>query len=38
MITVVAVVFAAATIFFGIVPQPLFHFANHAGAAIPGLF
>ena len=34
----VAVVFAAATIFFGIVPQPLFHLADHAGRAISGLF
>jgi NADH-quinone oxidoreductase subunit N len=34
----VAVLFAAATIFFGIVPQPLFHLANHAGQAISGLF
>jgi NADH-quinone oxidoreductase subunit N len=33
----VAVLFAAATIFFGIVPQPLFHFADHAGAALAGL-
>ncbi len=38
MITFVAIMFAAATIFFGIVPQPLFHLASHAGAAIPGLF
>jgi hypothetical protein len=30
--------FAAATIFFGIVPQPLFHLANHAGSALGGLF
>ena len=34
----VAVLFAAATIFFGIVPQPLFHLANHAGSALGGLF
>lgn len=34
----VAVLFAAATIFFGIVPQPLFHFANHAGSTLGGLF
>jgi NADH-quinone oxidoreductase subunit N len=33
----VAVLFAAATIFFGIVPQPLFHFAAHAGRALIGL-
>jgi NADH-quinone oxidoreductase subunit N len=37
-IAAVAVLFAAATIFFGIVPQPLFHLANHAGQAISGLF
>jgi NADH-quinone oxidoreductase subunit N len=34
----VAVAFAAATIFFGIFPQPLFHFAEHAANALPGLF
>ena len=34
----VAVVFAAAIIFFGIFPQPLFDFASHAGTAIAGLF
>ena len=34
----VALLFAAATIFFGIVPQPLFHLANHAGSALGGLF
>jgi NADH-quinone oxidoreductase subunit N len=34
----VAVVFAAATIFFGIFPQPLFHFASHAANALAGLF
>jgi NADH-quinone oxidoreductase subunit N len=34
----VAVVFAAASIFFGIFPQPLFTLAEHAGRAIPGLF
>jgi hypothetical protein len=33
----VAVLFAAATIFFGIVPQPLFHFADHAGLALAAL-
>jgi NADH-quinone oxidoreductase subunit N len=32
----VAVIFAAATIFFGIVPQPLFHLADHAGHALIG--
>ena len=34
----VALVFAAATIFFGIFPSPLFDFAAHAGHAIAGLF
>jgi NADH-quinone oxidoreductase subunit N len=34
----VAVVFAAATIFFGIFPSPLFHLAAHAANAITGLF
>ena len=37
-VTFVAVVFAAATIFFGIFPGPLFDFAAHAGHAITGLF
>ena len=34
----VAIVFAAATVFFGIFPSPLFNFAAHAGSAIAGLF
>ncbi len=34
----VAVAFAAATIFFGIFPTPLFHLAEHAANALPGLF
>jgi NADH-quinone oxidoreductase subunit N len=33
-LTVVAVVFAAATIFFGIIPQPLFDLARHAAATL----
>jgi NADH-quinone oxidoreductase subunit N len=33
----VGVVFAAASVFFGIFPQPLFHLASHAGHAIVGL-
>jgi NADH-quinone oxidoreductase subunit N len=33
----VAVAFAAATIFFGIFPSPLFHLAAHAANALPGL-
>jgi NADH-quinone oxidoreductase subunit N len=37
-VTVVAVVLAAASVFFGIVPGPLFHLASHAGATIAGLF
>jgi NADH-quinone oxidoreductase subunit N len=34
----VAIAFAAAVIFFGIFPSPLFQFAAHAGHAIAGLF
>jgi NADH-quinone oxidoreductase subunit N len=34
----VAVGFAAATIFFGIFPSPLFHLAAHAANALTGLF
>jgi NADH-quinone oxidoreductase subunit N len=34
----VALAFAAAVIFFGIIPSPLFHFAAHAGRALAGLF
>jgi NADH-quinone oxidoreductase subunit N len=34
----VALAFAAAVIFFGIFPSPLFHFASHAGHALAGLF
>lgn len=37
-LVLVAAVFGLATIFFGIVPEPLFHFAAHAGRAIAGLF
>jgi NADH-quinone oxidoreductase subunit N len=37
-VALVAVVFGAATVFFGIFPQPLFELANHAGAALAGLF
>jgi NADH-quinone oxidoreductase subunit N len=33
----VALAFAGATIFFGIVPQPLFDLANHAAASLTGL-
>jgi NADH-quinone oxidoreductase subunit N len=36
-VTLVALVFAAASIFFGIVPSPLFHLAAHASHAIGGL-
>jgi NADH-quinone oxidoreductase subunit N len=36
-LTIVALAFAAAAIFFGIFPSPLFHFAAHAGHAITGL-
>ena len=38
VVTLVAVVFAAAVVFFGIIPSPLFNFAWHAGHAISGLF
>ncbi len=34
----VAVLAAAATIFFGIIPQPLFDLVHHAGSALGGLF
>jgi NADH-quinone oxidoreductase subunit N len=34
----VAVIFAAATIFFGIFPQPLFHVTAHAANSLAGLF
>ena len=37
-IVFVAVAFAAAVIFFGIFPAPLFHLAGHAANAIGGLF
>jgi NADH-quinone oxidoreductase subunit N len=37
-VVLVAIAFAAATIFFGIVPQPLFDLANHAAASLTGLF
>jgi NADH-quinone oxidoreductase subunit N len=37
-IALVAGLFAAAAIFFGILPQPLFDFAAHAGSALAGLF
>ncbi len=36
-ITLVAMVFAAASVFFGIVPGPLFHLVAHAGNALAGL-
>jgi NADH-quinone oxidoreductase subunit N len=34
----VAVLAAAATLFFGIIPQPLFDLVHHAGSALSGLF
>jgi len=37
-VTLVAVVFAAASVLFGIFPSPLFDLAAHAGRAFPGLF
>ena len=37
-IVLVALLAGAATIFFGIVPQPLFNLVNHVAGALPGLF
>jgi NADH-quinone oxidoreductase subunit N len=37
-VVAVALICGAATIVFGIVPQPLFDLVQHAGAALPGLF
>jgi NADH-quinone oxidoreductase subunit N len=37
-LALVGAIFGLATIFFGIIPEPLFHFAAHAGQAIAGLF
>ncbi len=37
-IVLVAVVFGALTVIFGVFPEPLFHLAGHAGAALTGLF
>jgi NADH-quinone oxidoreductase subunit N len=37
-VALVACVFAAAAVFFGIIPSPLFHLAAHAGHALSGLF
>ncbi len=37
-VLLVAVVAGAATLFFGIVPQPLFDLVHHAGSALGGLF
>jgi hypothetical protein len=34
----VAVLAGAVTIFFGIIPQPLFNLVAHAGGALGGLF
>ena len=33
-----AVLGGAATLFFGIIPQPLFNLVSHAGASFFGLF
>jgi NADH-quinone oxidoreductase subunit N len=38
VVVAVGVVFAAAVVFFGIFPSPLFDFAAHAGHALAGLF
>jgi NADH-quinone oxidoreductase subunit N len=37
-VVAVAAVFGAASIFFGIVPQPLFDLVHHAGGALTGIF
>ena len=37
-VTVVAVVFAAASVFFGIFPGPLFTLVAHAGRSLVGIF
>jgi NADH-quinone oxidoreductase subunit N len=37
-VVLVAGLFAAAAVFFGIFPSPLFNFAAHAGTALAGLF
>jgi NADH-quinone oxidoreductase subunit N len=37
-VALVAVVFAAASIFFGIIPGPLFDLAAHAGSSLAGIF
>jgi NADH-quinone oxidoreductase subunit N len=37
-VVLVAVLAGAATLFFGIVPQPLFNLVHHAGSALGGLF
>jgi hypothetical protein len=37
-LALVALLFASASIFFGVFPTPLFHLAAHAGHAIGGIF
>jgi hypothetical protein len=37
-VALVAIAAAAATLFFGIAPQPLFELVHHAGSALGGLF
>jgi NADH-quinone oxidoreductase subunit N len=37
-VLIVAFLAGAATLFFGIVPQPLFDLVHHAGSALGGLF
>jgi NADH-quinone oxidoreductase subunit N len=37
-VVLVAVVFGAASVFFGVFPSPLFNLAAHAGHAISGIF
>jgi hypothetical protein len=37
-VSLVAVVFAGASVFFGVFPSPLFNLMAHAGQALSGLF
>jgi NADH-quinone oxidoreductase subunit N len=37
-VTLVAILFAAASVFFGVFPSPLFDFVAHAGRALTGIF
>ena len=37
-VVALATLFGALTVFFGVIPGPLFDLASHAGAAITGIF